>query len=223
MKSRLKKQSFDYELIAMSYHEAGHAVCGLHNYMYVSGANVMTPKKREGGTMYYAYGYFEEFSNSIVEDEELYKILLIFEIQTLYAGLIAEKMYYRDICGSSRFPNHLKDTSPDNDTAVASALIRKNKLAGPGKQTFLLKKQIRYDVEQMLAEHWDAVKVVAHFLYQKKRLTFDEMKYALTRRTERRDFWKDKFKKIKLIHNDKTNPTEDIVKDLVLEDTIFSI
>lgn len=222
MKSRLKKQSFDYELIAMSYHEAGHVVCGLYNYLWVCDANVMTPKKREGGTMYYTYGCFEEFNDNIVEDEELRKILFIFELQALYAGLIAEKMYYKDICGSSKFPNHLKNGS-SYDTTRASNIIRKNKLVSPGKQTFLFKKQVRYDVEQMLNEHWDAVKVIAHFLYQKKRLTFDELKYNLTRRTEHREFWKDKFKKIKLIHNDKNPPAEDFVKELMLEDTIFSI
>lgn len=222
MISDLKKKSWDYDLIAMSHHESGHIICALHNFMYVHDANVMTPNKREGSTNFYAYGYFEEFNDSTVEDEELHKILLIFEIQTLYAGLIAEKMYYKDICGSNKFPNHLKNGS-SYDTELASALIRKNKLAAPGKQTFLLKKQIRYDVELMLTEHWDAVKVVAHFLYQKKRLTFDEMKYALTRRTGHRDFWKDRYKKINLIHNDKTHPTEEVVKNLVLEDAIFSI
>jgi len=222
MISDLKKKSWDYDLIAMAHHEAGHVVCALHNFMYVNDASVMTPNKKEGSTNFIIYGYYDEYNDSTVEDQDLHKILLIFEIQTLYAGLIAEKMYYKDICGSHKFPNHLKNGS-SYDTGLASSLIRKNKLAQPGKQTFLLKKQIQYDVEQILAEHWDAVKVVAHFLYQKKRLTFDEMKYALSRRTERKDFWKDKFKKIKLIHNDKIHPTEEFVKDLVLEDAIFSI
>jgi|SRR5271170_879567 len=216
MKSRLKKQSFDYELIAMSYHEAGHVVCGLYNYLYVHDANVMTPTKREGGTNFYIYG------NESVEDEELNKILLIFELQALYAGLIAERMYYKDICGSSKFPMHLKNGST-YDTSLASKIIRKNNLAPSGKQTFLFKKQIQYDVEQLLAEHWDAIKVIAHSLYTKRRVTFDELKYVLTRKTSYKDVWKSKFRKIRIIHNDKNPPAEALVKDLVLEDTIFSI
>lgn len=216
MKSTLKKQAFDYNLIAMSFHEAGHVVCALNNYLYVYNANVMTLTRHEGNTNFYVYGC------DAVDDEELHKILLIFELQAMYAGLIAEKLYYKDICGSSKFPMHLRIGS-SYDTKLASKIIRKNNLVAPGKKTFLFKKQVQYDVEQFLAEHWDAIRVVAHFLYKKKRLTFDELKYLLTRRTEHKDFWKSKFKKIKMIHNDNNMPTEEIVKDLVLEDTIFSI
>lgn len=221
MISDIKKKSWDYDLIAMAWHESGHAICGLLNYMYVRDVNVMTPAKQEGSTIYYTYAYAGEYNDSI-HDEELRKILLIFELQTLYAGLLAEKMYYTDICGSSKFPNHLKNGS-SYDTMLASAMIRKNKLAAPGKKTFLFKKQIRSDVEQMLTTHWDAVKVIAHLLYRKKRISFDEMKYALTRKTEHKDFWKNRFKKIKLIHNDNIRPAEEVVKQLVLEDAIFSI
>lgn len=216
MKNRLKKQSFDYELIAMSYHEAGHVVCALLNYLCVVNTNVMTPKRREGNTEFYIYG------NDEVEDEELRKMLLIFELQAVYAGLISEKMYYKDICGSSKFPMHLRIGS-SYDNASASKIIRNNNLAEPGKKTFLFKKQVQYDVERLLSEHWNAVKVIAHYLYKKKRLTFDELKFVLTRRTENKDFWKERFKKIKFIHNEKNPSAEVIVKDLVLEDTIFSI
>lgn len=216
MKSTTKKQSFDYELIAMSYHEAGHAVIGLHNYLRVFNVNVMTPTKREGNANFFVYGSDE------VDDEELGKILFVSEVQTVYAGLIAEKMYYKDICGSSKFPMHLRIGS-SYDTSSASFIIRKYNLAPAGKKTNLFKKQIRYDVEQLLFEHWDAVKEIAHSLYQKKRLTFDELKYLLTRKTDHKDFWKDRFKKINFIHNEKNYPTEAAVKDLLLEDAIFSI
>lgn len=216
MKSRLKKQSFDYELIAMSFHESAHTICALNNYLQVFNVNVMTPKKRGGNTEFYIYG------NDEVKDEELSKILLIFELQAIYAGLIGEKMYYKDICGSSKFPMHLRIGS-SYDIAFASKIIRKNNLMPPGKKTFLFKKQIQFDVEQILYEHWDAVKVIAHSLYKKKKLSLDELKFLLTRKTEHKDFWKDRFKKMNLIHNDKNCPTEDLVKDLVLEDAIFSI
>jgi hypothetical protein len=215
IKDHVKKQSFDYELIAMAYHESGHVVCGIYNYLYIFNANVMTPKRLEGTTDFYAY------SCGNIEDEDLKRMLAINELQVLYAGLISERIYYKDICGSSKFPMHLKIGS-SSDISAASHIIREQDLVSPGKKTFLFKKQIQYDVEQLLIENWDAVKAIAHNLYKKKRLSFDELKYILTRRTDHKDLWKDKFKKIKSIHNDNC-PSEDFVKDLMMEDAIFSI
>lgn len=216
MTNTLKKQSFDYELIAMSYHEAGHVVSGLHNYIHVFNAKVMTPKNLDGNTEYYLY------ESESIKDEELKKIVLVLELQSLYGGLIAEKMYYKDICGSSKFPMHLRIGS-SYDMALASAIIRKNDLAVPGKRTVLFKKQVQNDVEQLLSEHWDAVKVIAHSLYRKKRLTFDKLKYLLTRKTDHQDFWRDRFKKIRLINNENNPPAENFVKEIMLENAIFSI
>lgn len=215
-KSIQKKQAFDYAVIAAAYHEAGHAVCGLHNYLYVYDTFIITNKIKEANTLFYDYG-----ANNL-KDQELKKILLIFELQMFYAGLVAEKMYYKDICGSSHFPMHLRKGSW-YDIASASNIIRKNGLAKPGKSSFLLKKQIKYDVENIISEHWDDIKVIAHSLYQKKRLSFDELKFILTKKTNRNEFWKERFKKITIIHKDKNSPTEDVVKDLILDDAIFSI
>jgi ATP-dependent Zn protease len=214
--SVIKKQSYDYELIAMAYHESGHAVCALHNFMKVYNVNVMTPKNQEGNTDCILY------DDNYTDDEELVKVFLIFELQMTYAGLLAEKMYYKDICGSDKFPMHLKQGSSD-DIKSASKLIRRHRPVSPGRSTYLFKNQIQNDVEQLLTEHWDAVKIVAHALYQKKRLSYDELKYLLTRRTERKDFWKDKFKKINFIHNEKREPTLTELKDIMLDDVIFSI
>lgn len=200
------KKSFDYDLIAMSYHEACHTVIALYNYLQVYNVNVMTPKRSDGNTNFFIY-------DEIVKDEELKKIFSIFEIQTMYAGLVGEKIYYKDICGSSKFPMHLKKDSA-YDIGIASSIIRKNDLATPGKKTFLFKKEIQFDVEKILIEHWDAVKEIAHSVYRKKRLSFDELKYILTRKTEHKDFWKDKFRKMKIIY-DNNKPTEEVVKELV--------
>jgi|ERR1700722_3634790 len=212
----VRNQSYDYELIAMSYHEAGHAICALSNFLQVIDVSVMTPKTNMGYTNWYIYDAND------VKDEDLRKVLFIAEVQALYAGLLAEKMYYKDICGSDDFPMHLRAGSSE-DTTTASSIIRKNNLAKSGRQTHLFKKQMKCDVEEFLQEHWEEVKIVAHALYKKTRLSHDELKYLLTRKTEYRDFWKDKFKKLKIIHNDKTPPLEETVKDIVLENVIYSI
>jgi hypothetical protein len=214
--SDVRKQSYDYELIAMAYHESGHAICALSNFLYVFSVGVMSPKNNIGYTNWYIY------DTTGVQDEELRKVLFINEIQALYAGLIAEKMYYKDICGSDEFPMHLRAGSSE-DTLTASSIIRKNNIVKAGRQTHLFKKQMKRDVEQFLQEHWDAVKIIAHALYKKTRLSHDELKYLLTRKTDHRDFWKDKFKKLKTVHNDKVYPSEETVKDILLENVIYSI
>lgn len=201
-----KKQSYDYSLIAMAYHEAGHTIVALYNYLLVHSVSVMSVKREEGDTIFYIY-------SDRIDDKQLSKILLHMEVQVLYAGLIAEKKYYKDICGSSKFPMHLKIGSY-LDTSLASSIIRKNKLANPGKETTLLKKRMQANAEAIIIEHWDSVKLIAHSLYKKKRLNFHQLKSLLTRKSNNNIFWKEKFKNIIFIHNKKF-PTEESVKAIL--------
>jgi hypothetical protein len=214
MKNVIRKQSDDYFFIATNFHEASHTITGLHNYFQVYDVSILMPTIREGTTNFYIF--------DVDKDEELKQIFFIFELQTIYAGLIGEKIYHKDITGSDKFPSHLKNGAA-SDINQAATLIRKNNLAKPGKNTFLLKKRIQNDVEQLLLEHWDAVRVIAHALYKKKKLNFDELKKLLTTKTNHNDFWKDRFKKIKTIYSDNSIADDDVVKDLVLEDLILSI
>ena len=219
MRTFIEKQSFDYELIALSWHEAGHTVVGLLNYAKITNvcfSNITKPGGPDGDT------YYTMYNNGYVEDEDLARVLLIFELQIVYAGLISEKTYYKNICGSDRFPAHLKSGSR-GDIEVGSKLIRKNNIIKPGRQTFLFKKQIQKDVELLLKEYWDAVSIIAHALYQKKRLSYLELKLLLTRKTKDKEFWKSHFKKLNIIHNDKRPMAEYTVKDILMDDAIFSI
>ena len=214
--SDVRKQSCDYNLIATTWHESGHVICALSNFLYVYSVNVMDLKDTFG---YTGYDIYEVQS---LEDEELKKILLISEVQTLYAGLIAEKLYYKNICGSDAFPMHLKISSSE-DTKTAASIIRNNSLAKPGRQTYVFKKQMKDDVERFLTDHWDAVRVVAHALYKKVRLSHNDLKYLLTRKTNNPEFWKDKFKKLKMVHNDKVPPSEGEIKEILLENVIYTL
>jgi hypothetical protein len=148
--------------------------------------------------------------------------MLILELQAIYAGLIGEKLYYKEICGSDKFPMHLRIGS-SYDLNLASQIIRKNNLAASGKRTRILKKGIQLDVEQILRKHWEVVKIVAHALFKKRKLSFDELKSIIIKKTDDKDFWKDKFKKIKMIHNTRTQPDLLDVKEILLEDAIFDI
>ena len=209
MQSITKKQAFDYERIAMAQHEASHAVCALYNFLQVYDVRVMTPNHSEGNADFYIYSS---------DNEEISNIFNIFELQAIYAGLIGEKIYYKDISGSSKFPMHLRIGS-SVDIALASKLIRKNNLATPGKNTMSLKKRLHKEVEEILIEHWDAVKAVAHALYKKNRLSFKDLKFILTRRTNHQEFWKDRFNKINLLYK---KPLYDIeVLKIISKNTII--
>lgn len=208
MDNVIKKQVSEYNLIATAHHEAGHAVCGLHNFWYISNVDVLSaPHYNAGETLYFDYNV------ESAENNDLIKSFIFFDLQATAAGLIAEKMYYKDICGSDKFPMHLRIGSSD-DIAFISKQIRKYKLAAPGNATHFLKKQIAKEASSILINHWPAVKAVAHQLYQKKTLSFDELKYILTRKTEHKEFWKDRFKKISIIHSDNP-PDEHIVRKLI--------
>lgn len=207
-----KKQSYDYELIAMSYHEASHIICGLFNYMKISEAGVM--KNEEG------YTNFVFYSPDKVKDRVLEKILAINEIQTSYAGLVGEKLYYKNICGSDKFPLHLRIGS-HSDLKEATKLINKHKLSESGKKRLVFKKQIQEDTKILLSQYWEDIKIIAHFLYKKKKITFDELKFLLTKKSQNREFWKDRLKKIQSIQNKIDSINEEEVKSILLEESIF--
>lgn len=213
--SVIKKQSFDYEKIAMAYHEASHTVVGLYNYFRIDSVHIISDRFEHGNTDFTMYA-------DSIDDSELKKMFFFFEIQTYYAGLVGEKIYYKDITGSDKFPIHLREGSAE-DIKIAAKIIRKNNLSTSGKKTYVLKKQIQYDVECILEEYWDDVKLIAHLLYQKKRLSFADLKHILIKRSDNKDFWKQRFKIIILINRDEKRPEENEVKDILLQDTIISI
>jgi hypothetical protein len=201
-----KQQANDYGLIATSYHEASHTIVALGHLIMVDMVNIID--SQEG------YTHYDIHNVDQAHDEKLKNILLMSEIKTFYAGLVGEKMYYKDICGSGKFPMHLKNGSSE-DTSRASKLIRKYKLAEGGKNTFALKQEIREEVEKFLINHWEAVKTVAHALYKKKKLGPAELKYLLTRIPEDKDFWKEKFKTMKIIYDEKNDLSTKVVRSLI--------
>ena len=202
-----KQQANDYGLIATSYHESAHTIVGLANLLKIDNVNVID--SQEGSTFYLMYQ-----ADDAKDDAVLQEILVMSEVKTICAGLVGERMYYRDICGSSKFPMHLKNGS-NIDTAAISKLFRKYHLANSGKATYNLKQEIREDVEKFLIEHWEAVKVVAHALYKKKKLSFSELKYLLIRLPEDKEFWKDKFKTIKVLYDEKNDLSTKVVRNLI--------
>lgn len=213
MNNIVNKQAHDYELIAMAWHEAAHTICGLFNFMRVYNVCVMSEKYEHGNTLY------EVYDPDNIDNKLLAKILLIYEVQTLYAGLVGEKLYYKEICGSDNFPMHLRIGSSD-DIQAAAKLIDKHNLANPGKSRYLFKKQIQNDTANILIEYWDDIKLISHMLYKYKELKEDELKYFLTRRSENNEFWKSRFKSIKTIYNDNCDLDEKYLKEILVQNSI---
>jgi hypothetical protein len=209
------KQVRDYNAIATSYHEASHTIIALLNYFYVYNVNIVPKPDSYGEMNWWSWlDHMSDITTSNIDDQDLCYSIHYSHIGTLYAGLIGERLYYYNACGSDKFPMHLKQGSI-YDYQDASFVIRKNKIAKPGRETLLLKKQIQKDIREILENNWEAVKVVAHQLYKKKRLGFDEIKHILTRKTENKMFWKEQFRKIKMIYSEKSNLTVSEFKKLI--------
>lgn len=211
----VKKQAQDYELIAMAWHEAAHTICGLFNFLHVYHVYVMSDKYEHGNTLY------EIHDPGNISNKLLAKILLIYEVQTIYAGLVGEKMYYKEICGSEAFPMHLRIGS-SNDMQDAAKLIHKYNLAEAGKSRYLFKKQVQKECENILEDYWEDVKLIAHSLYKHKELKYDELKYFLTRRSENKEFWRTRLREIKSIYG-KPEFDEKHLKDVLVQNSIVII
>jgi hypothetical protein len=198
-RSITQKLSQDYELISTSFHEAGHTICGLLFFARITAVTVnYTAKSVEGYTHY-------EIIDTHFNDESVIEFLKLAEISISYAGLAAEKIYYKDICGSDKFPMMLRDGS-SHDILNAADVIKKFNFAPPGKKRYLFKKKISRNLKILLQEHWDAVRLVAHALYAKKKLSHDDLKDLLTKRSKNKEFWKNRFKEINLIFDSSKTP-----------------
>ncbi len=211
MQNISKKQSYDYELIAMCYHEAGHVICALNNYMKVHAVNVMDANM-EGNTDYYL------IDTNLIEDIELKKLLLILEIQVLYSGMMSEKFYYKDICGSDNFPMHLRIGS-SSDIKHASDIIKKFNLASSGRDRVLFKNRMKNGASQIILENWDAIKLISYALYKNKKLTFKELKYILINKVKNKEYWKKKLKAINGILSSKESYQEKTFKRMLIKDS----
>jgi hypothetical protein len=210
----LKKQANDYEKIAMCWHEAGHTICGLFNFLKVYHVNVLSSKYIDGNTSY------EIHDSDTITNKLLAKILIIYEVQTLYAGLVGEKMYYEDICGSNVFPMTLRIGSSD-DIRDAARLIDRYNLADPGKSRFWFKKQVQNDAKKILSNYWDDVQLVAHALYKSTDLDFNELRYLLTRKSVNKDFWRPHLKELKDMYADNTLLDEKYLKDVLMKNNVI--
>ena len=191
-----RKFARTHELIFVSYHEAGHAVYGLLHFMMIGPVYVFETKKQK---RIWGMTHFESMLDSKkITDDSLILDRLHSEICMQYAGLTAEKYHYKTISGSDKFPMDLKQGS-ESDTFAAALLIRQYNLAPPGRKRYTYKKKLIKETLNELKDNWDAVTLVAHALFEKKRLSFLDLQNLLIKKSKNKSFWKEQFKTINYI------------------------
>lgn len=199
-----KKVTLTHDFVTTSYHEAGHAIYGLLHFMTIYSAYLFINKKNkrvEGFTHYYS-PYFTEIKDPILLAERVQA-----EIGLSYAGLVAEKIWYKQYSGLDKFPTHLDGSK--NDHQEAAALIIKHNMAPPGRKRANYKKKMMRQVGHELQEHWNAVTIVALAMFRKKRLSFDKLRILLTTKTDNKEFWKERLRAIKHYYDNEKSLTEE--------------
>jgi hypothetical protein len=207
-----RKFARTHELIFVSYHEAGHAVYGLLHTMMIGPVYVFESKREK---RIWGMTHFESILDSKdITDPDLISERLHSEICMQYAGLTAEKYHYKTMSGSDKFPMNLKYGS-ESDTSAAAVLIKQFNLAPPGRKRYAYKKKLIKETLHELQDNWDDVTLVAHALFNKKRLGFSELRDLLTKKSKNKSFWKEQFKTINYIFDNRDALDEKDLKSIL--------
>lgn len=190
-----KEVSKNYELVLSCYHEAGHAIYALLHGFAVDSAEVwLDENQRVHGVVRYNLPLSYDTDNSL--EKGLRLLFAETEIGIKYAGLAAEKICYRNLCGSDDFLT-LLEASSGEDNKEADNIIKNFKL---NRRNY--KKNIFRKISKELQHYWDAVVKLSHLLFAKQKLSFDDIKKCLTHKNL---FWKNKFKNILCLYSKKIN------------------
>lgn len=191
-----KKVTKIYELITTSYHEAGHTVYALLHRMKVNSVYVFEHKilKR-------IHGFTQYQSQDIDRDGVDFIQCLEQEIGLSYAGLLAEKYHFKSISGSDQVPMFIKEGSYD-DLLTIRKLLQKYNVVPPGKKRYAYKRKIAKQTLSTLVEYWNAVDLIAHALFKRRRLSYQDLQTLLITKSNNKKFWKSLFKDIDSIYHD---------------------
>jgi len=184
-----------YDLMSTIYHESGHVIYILLNLLKVRKVYVyQNEEKRSEGFTYYNLPDASSFSNT-----GILLFIMNLEICIKYAGLIAEKYHFKTISGCNKFPIFLRDGSSDDILSVTK-IFKQYNFVPSGKKRYLYKKKLIKSTLDKLQLQWDDVVLIAHKLFQKRKLSFQYLKKILTTKSENKEFWKNQFKIIEFIN-----------------------
>lgn len=209
-----KKLSYDHELITTCYHEAGHTISSLLNFSIVSSVGTEISKDKRSGKDLGFTNFECVLEVDVVKNKELLNKLLISEIHINYAGLAAEKIFYKDICGTDKLPMVLKHGSYMDRDRV-SDIIKKYDLAPPGKKRHLYKKKLFLESQKAIENFWDDVKLVARNLFNRKKIYYSDLQQILVKKSRNKIFWKQRFKDISIIFEASKTNDEAFIIDIL--------
>jgi hypothetical protein len=210
------KLAQNYRIISTSYHEASHVICGLLHYIRVEEVYIEEWKRSVGGATIYHTLYPDEEYDKI--DPKIKEYLLMSEIYLKYAGLAGERIYFKDLSGSDNFPFVLKlgSLGKQSDMEEAAQLIKKHNLAEPGQKRYSLKNKMFRKTTNILKEYWPDIKLLAHSLYEKRKLQEEDIRQLLIKKSPNKKFWKKQFNTITSLF---TSPLDNAVIMHIIDTT----
>jgi hypothetical protein len=114
------------------------------------------------------------------------------EVCVRYAGISAERILYKKLCGSSKFPRVLSEGSSDDIRSI-SEVIKKYNLAEAGTTRTQLKNSLLKKSAKQLEDYWQDVVSLAYALFKRKRIHYNEIKKIILTKTNNKPFWKNQF------------------------------
>ena len=210
-----KKVTKVYECISTSHHESAHAIYALLHLMKVKTVSVYEDKKvkRIHGLTYYEYPCdFDRVEELGMSD--LLNTLIRAEVGMSYAGLIAERILFENISGSKQIPMFIKDGAAD-DNQAAQELIEKYAMAPPGAKRSAFKRKMMREVKVELETYWSDVELLAHALFERHKLSSEDIFQLLIKKSTNKKFWKEQFKKIDVIFDSHIKLNEKMLKSIL--------
>lgn len=208
-----KKITQNHESIFTSYHEAGHVIYGLVKGFKIESVSIFELKKNKRINGFTHYSEPPNLTNA--KDSEAFQYFLVSDICLKYAGLVAEKCHFKKMSGSDKFPLFLRDGSSD-DTLSAAALIKSYNLAPPGRKRYSYKKKLIRETQEVIENNWDAINIVAHALFKKKSLSFQDLRKVLIKNAQDKKYWKKQFANISYIYENSEGLDENKLKSILL-------
>jgi hypothetical protein len=211
--NKVNRLAFEFTVITTSFHEAGHALSALLNFGYVHCVSLQISKNKKTPEYLGEARYDGAANLGTVSDPDLINWLVLSDITIYQSGLASEKIFYKEICGTSKVPYIIKEGS-QIDFSYVSEIVKKYDLAPPGKKRYLFKNKMFRATQHLLQENWGDVIIIAHALFQSRKLTHLDLKSLLLRKSINKKFWKEQFKNIELLNNN-TELTDSQIKKII--------
>jgi hypothetical protein len=207
-----KKIAKQFELISASWHEAAHTIYAFLHLMKVSSVSIFEDKKLKRIDGLTCYEYPSDFN--LIKDLDLFNKLIKADIGMSYAGLIAEKHLFKSISGSQQTPLFISAGS-SNDNKVAREMISKYNLAPPGKKRAAFKAKLIREVQNELHLYWDDATIVAHDLFKRRKLSYQDLQKLLIKKSKNKIFWKEQFKNINYFYENREHLDENYLRIII--------